>query len=191
MPKVLSVVLIITLCFGIGFSGDWQVNKKAENKIIFISSTTLLDFEGTTDNIDGYIFWDGDKVFGDKNELYFEIQLNTFETGNGKRDRDMRDDVLHTEDYPVASFKGNFLKVEKNNNLFTVSVEGEMSLHGKKKKMEIPGTIKMENGKMNLRTSFSIFLEDYNIEAPSLVAFIKVAEEIKLDLDFNLLEIKK
>jgi len=29
-------------------------------------------------------------------------------------------------------------------------------------------------------------LKDYNIEAPSLLAFIKVAQEIKLNLNFKL-----
>ena len=190
MPKVVSMIILISLFAGVGLAGDWQVDKKAKNTIVFHSSTLLLDFVGTTQNIDGYIYWEGDKAFGDKNEFYFEIQLNTFDTGNGKRDRDMRNDVLETKEYPAAYFKGNFTHVEDSKDLYTVTVKGEMNLHGKKKKMEIPGTIVIKEGEMNLKTHFSIFLNDYGIKAPSLIAFIKVAEEIKLELDFNLLEIK-
>ena len=176
---VVRVIFLISLFSVEIFGGDWQVDKKSNNIIVFHSSTTLLDFEGTTDNIDGYIYWQGDKVFGEKNELYFEIQLNTFDTDNGKRDRDMRDDVLHTKDYPLASFTGNIVKVESSGDLHSVTVKGEMNLHGKKKEIIIPGTINFKDGKMNIKTHFSIFLKDYNIEAPSLLAFIKVSEEIK------------
>ncbi|KAA3612538.1 MAG: YceI family protein [Calditrichaeota bacterium] len=184
--RKLLLVYLLTGIFSCAFAGDWQVDSKAKNSIVFNSSTTLLDFEGKTENIDGYIYWEGEKVFGEKNELYFEVQLNTFDTGNGKRDRDMRNDVLHTKSYPVVSFKGNFIKVENSGSHYKVIVKGQMDLHGKKQEMEIPGTIEMMESKMNLKSSFSIFLKDYNIEAPSLAAFIKVAEEIKLDLDFNL-----
>jgi len=52
--------------------------------------------------------------------------------------------------------------------------------------MKIPAIIKIQNGTMNVQTRFSAFLKDYNIEAPSLLAFIKVAEEIKLSLNFYL-----
>lgn len=190
MHRAVFLIFAISLLTGTGFAGDWQVDKEAKNKIVFTSSTTLLDFEGVTNNIDGYIYWEGDTIFGDKNELYFEIQLITFDTGNGKRDRDMRNDVLHTKKHPTAFFKGNFEKVEYSEGLYTVTVKGEMNLHGKKKELEIPGSIEIKNGKMNLKTHFSIFLNDYGIKAPSLIAFIKVAEEIKLELDFNLLEIK-
>ena len=189
--KVIRIIFLIFLFFGNIFGGDWQVDKNSKNIIVFHSSTTLLDFEGSTENIDGYIYWEGEKVFGEKNELYFEIQLNTFDTGSGKRDRDMRNDVLHTKEYPLASFLGNFVKVQSSDDLHSVVVKGEMNLHGKKKEMEIAGTLEMKNDKMNLKTHFSIFLKDYNIEAPSLAAFIKVAEEIKLELDFNLVEVKK
>jgi hypothetical protein len=39
---------------------------------------------------------------------------------------------------------------------------------------------------MNVVCNFSVFLKDYEIEAPTLLAFIKVAQEIKLELDFQL-----
>ena len=170
---------------------DWQVDKTADNSVHFHSTTTLLDFEGSTNNIDGYAYWEGFKFFGDNNELYFEVHLATFSTGIGKRDRDMREDVLETDKFPVASFNGSFTKVEQKGNTFNVVVNGEMSLHGHSKKMEINATVVLEKGIMNVKSDFSIFLNDYNIDAPDLLAFIKVAQEIKLSLDFNLVEVKK
>lgn len=171
-------------------AGDWQVDKKADNSVVFHSTTTLLDFEGVTDKIDGYIFWDGKDPFSGKNEVYFEVALASFETGIGKRDSDMREDVLNTNKFPVSSFKGEFVKVTKSKSQYNLTVAGELDLHGIKKKMEIHGIITIKNGVMHVKSNFSIFLKDFKIEAPSLAAFIKVAEEIKLSLDFYLVEDK-
>jgi YceI-like domain len=182
---------IFLLCAVHLFADDWQVDKSADNLVHFNSSTTLLDFEGTTSNIDGYAYWEGYKFFGDNNEIYFEVQLATFSTGIGKRDRDMREDVLETGRYPVASFSGTFKDVKQTGNKFDVVVSGEMSLHGHKKAMDVSAVVVLENGVMNVKSNFSIFLKDYNIDAPNLLAFIKVAQEIKIDLEFNLVEVKK
>ena len=173
------------------YADDWQVDKSADNLVHFHSTTTLLDFEGSTSHIDGYAYWEGYKFFGDNNEIYFEVQLATFSTGIGKRDRDMRDDVLETDKYPVASFSGTFKDVKRTGNKFDVVVSGEMSLHGHTKEMDINAVVVLEKGVMNVKCNFSIFLKDYNIDAPDLLAFIKVSQEIKLTLDFNLVEIKK
>lgn len=183
---MLKTLWLIVFSFGALFAGEWQVDKKAENSVVFHSSTTLLDFKGTTDNIDGYIFWEGDSLFSGKNEFYFEVDLRTFNTGNGKRDRDMREDVLHTKRTPFSSFGGQILSHIKKGNTYILSVKGTLSLHGKNKEMEMPVTISFKEGKMVAEAKFSIFLKDYNIEAPSLMAFVKVAEEIKLNIKFKL-----
>ena len=40
-----------------------------------------------------------------KDQLHFEVDLASFDTGIGKRDRDMRQ-VLDTEQWPKAVYKG-------------------------------------------------------------------------------------
>ena len=172
------------------FASDWQVDKDADNQVLFKSTTTLLDFEGTTKNIDGYIYWEGDERLPEGSEFYFEVQPATFETGIGKRDSDMRSDVLETDDYPISNFKGRLNKVEKSGKEFKVVAKGLFELHGVEKEIEIPVNISFNGEKMNVETNFSILLKDYKIEAPSLMAFVKVAQEIKLSVKFSLKEVK-
>ena len=180
-----STVLVIQV-----FPSDWQVDKDADNQVLFKSTTTLLDFEGTTKNIDGYIYWEGDERLPEGSEFYFEVQPATFETGIGKRDSDMRSDVLETDDYPISNFKGRLNKVEKSGKEFKVVAKGLFELHGVEKEIEIPVNISFNGEKMNVETNFSILLKDYKIEAPSLMAFVKVAQEIKLSVKFSLKEVK-
>jgi len=181
-------IFIFLLIGNISFASEWNISKKADNLVKFTSSTSLLDFEGTTNNVDGYIYWDGSEAFTGKNEVYFEVYLNSVKTGNGKRDRDMREDVLETQKWSITYFKGNFKQVEKkeNQNYYSVILVGKMFLHGIENEMVIPGKITIDENLMTVESNYSIFLKNFNIEAPSLLAFVKVAEEIKLDLKFYL-----
>jgi polyisoprenoid-binding protein YceI len=176
------------------FAEEWHVKKTEKNLVKFISSTSLLDFEGVTDKIDGYIYWKGEQLFGEENEIYFEVDLNSVETGVGKRDRDMREDVLETDKWPKTSYRGKINKVEKvsgKTNQYKVSAIGKMFLHGHEKTIPIKALIDISNDEMLVTCKFSVLLKDYEIEAPSLLAFIKVADEIKLHLNFNLGKIRE
>ena len=186
--KLLKFILVFLIISCFTYGDEWHVKKGYDNLVKFTSSTIVLDFDGTTNNIDGYIYWEGKELFTGKNEIYFEVPLNTVKTGIGKRDRDMREDVLETNLWPITYFKGNIVNVKqnKNQNKYTIKVKGKMFIHGVEKELEIPGDIKIENEIMSVTSNFSVFLKDYNIEAPSLLAFIKVAQEIKLNLNFKL-----
>ena len=187
MKKIIILILVLVINT-FTHAEEWDVKRDAKNSVKFTSSTTVLDFDGVTDRIDGYIYWEGDKIFSGKNELYFEVDLNTVKTGIGKRDRDMREDVLETDKWPKTYFKGTIVSASKtdSSNSYNIIAKGKMFIHGVEKEMKIPAVIKLQNGTMNVQTRFSVFLKDYNIEAPSLLAFIKVAEEIKLSLNFYL-----
>ena len=182
------IILILILLPIFVIAEEWHVKKSDKNLVKFISSTSLLDFEGVTDKIDGYIYWKGEEIFGLENEIYFEVDLNSVETGIGKRDRDMREDVLETDKWPKTSYRGKINTVEKtgNNNQYKVSAIGKMFLHGHEKIIPIEALIDIINNEMIVNCQFSVLLKDYEIEAPSLLAFIKVADEIKLHLNFNL-----
>ncbi|KAA3612072.1 MAG: YceI family protein [Calditrichaeota bacterium] len=182
-----SLKLVIILLFSASLhAGEWQVDKKANNSVIFSSTTTLLDFQGKTSAIDGYYYNEGDSLFGEKNELYFEVQLATFDTGNGKRDRDMREDVLETDKHPLSFFKGTISKVHQAEEGYTVTAVGDLSLHGIVQKMAIIAqVVEMDNG-IKISSAFSFLLKDFKIAAPSLLAFVKVAEKIEIEVNFEL-----
>ncbi len=186
MKKLLMLfVLMLSLSL---MAGEWHVKGDAANKVKFISSTPLLDFEGVTDRVDGYAYWEGSQFFGDNNEIYFEVDVNSLETGIGKRDRDLRNDVLESDKWPTTTFKGTVVELEEvdSGRRYNVIARGTIFIHGHEKQIDVPGTITLENGQMHIKANFSVFLKDYDIEAPSLVAFVKVAEEIKLSVKMTL-----
>lgn len=193
MKKSILLITIFLIHFQL-LAGEWHVKKNAKNLVQFTSTTTLLDFDGITNMIDGYMYSEGKTTIGKNTILYFEVNLNSVETGIGKRDRDMREEVLETHRWPTTYFQGTISKIEKMDVAFityNIVVQGKIFIHGVEREMEIPGKIIIKDDIINVQSDFSVFLKDFNIEAPSLLAFIKVAEEIKLHLNFYLEEIKQ
>ena len=161
--------------------GEWHVDKKAEgNQVAFTSKVVAFTFTGTTDKIDGFIYWEGESLFAAKDQLHFEVDLASFDTGIGKRDRDMRQ-VLGTDQWPKAMYKGEIAEhtaVDSTVAAYRVKTKGILSLHGVDRAVEVPGTVVVEEGRSKVEAAFTIKLADYDIEAPSLAAFVKVNEEI-------------
>ena len=192
MRMILAIAAAVVCIAHTGYAAEWHVDKKAENQVVFISKVVAFTFEGTTDRIDGYIYWAGDQFFERDTQVRFEVDLGTLDTDNGKRDSDMRG-VLETDKWPYAVFEGvssSIVKIDSTVTAFRVKTKGTISIHGIEKELEVPGLITVEDGRIHLKSRFSIKLSDFDIEAPSLVAFVKVSDEIKIDLDFYLQDVE-
>ncbi len=173
--------------------GEWHVDKKAAgNRVEFTSKVVAFTFGGTTAKIDGFVYWEGDSLFAAKDKLHFEVDLASFDTGIGKRDRDMRR-VLGTDQWPKAVYKGAIAEhtaVDSTVVAYRVKTKGILSLHGVERAVEVPGTVVVEEGRSKIEAAFTIKLTDYNIEAPSLAAFVKVSEEIAVEVSCYLKHIQ-
>jgi polyisoprenoid-binding protein YceI len=182
------LLLAALLCQAVaGYAGEWQVDTKAkENQVEFTSAVAGFSFSGTTGQIDGFIYWEGEELFAPNNQLLFEVELNSLDTGIGKRDRDLRK-VLETDKWPKAVFTGRIVHhepVDSTVAAYRVRARGTMSLHGVDREMELPGTLVVAEGSSKVTSDFTLKLADFEIEAPSLAAFIKVSQEIALKVSF-------
>ena len=183
-------ILPILICLPLAArGGEWHVDKKAtDNEVKFTSRVTAFTFSGVTDQIDGFVYWEGDSLFARKPRFHFEVNLSGFDTGIGKRDRDMRE-VLDTEKWPRAVYKGEITEhaaVDSTAAAYRVSTKGTLSLHGIDRAIEVPGTVVVEEGRSRIEAAFTLKLDDYEIEAPSLAVFVKVSQEIALEVSVYL-----
>jgi len=165
------------------FAGEYVVDREAKNQVKFVSMATWENFEGVTEFIDGYVYWEGENLTN-KSELYFEVELNSVETGNGKRDRDMRNDYLHTDRYPYTHYTGKIIDVQDSTeNILKIVSSGVMYIHGAERKLDIMALMKITDEGYHLKADFKIMLSDYNIKIPKLMIF-KIDEEMQLQLSF-------
>lgn len=185
--KINIILLIITTFFLFNkesvFAIEYHVQKSESNEVKFISKAPIEDFEGVTSSIDGYLKTNKDDF--SEGEVYFEVDLRKLNSGIGLRDRHMRENYLHTDKYPYATFAGKIYKSTKiNENTIEVETNGKFKVHGIEKDTYIKATI-TTGANPNVKTSFFASLPDHNIEVPSLM-FQKISDKMKVTVDFNL-----
>ncbi len=74
--------LIVTLfCLpSAGHAIEWHVDGKVNNCVTFFSEVLVLTFQNITEQIDGYVYWDGNNLFERKTQVRFEVALKTLVT---------------------------------------------------------------------------------------------------------------
>lgn len=135
----------------------------------FTSSVPLHTFTGTSDQLVGRI----DLATG---TVDFYLDLETLDTGIGKRDKDMRE-TLETGRFPFAEFFGTLTTPfdPSSRGPQPVRVQGTFKLHGVEREVEIEGTLQQTADGLTVEAAWNINLDDYGIVPPRLLV-IKVDE---------------
>lgn len=172
MKKLLGIIFWTSLAVS-GFSQSFY---SETGTAIFYSKVPLHTFSGTSNTLTGLINLDDSTVD-------FFLDLETLDTGNGKRDKDMKL-TLDTKNYPYGEFFGKLTSEFDPNNPVDqeVVVEGMFKIHGKEKEVTVTGTLKPDGETLHLKASWILRLEDYEIVPPKLL-FIKVDQEQEIEIN--------
>jgi polyisoprenoid-binding protein YceI len=118
----------------------------------------------------------------------FNFKLNTFSFSQGDlQKKHAEESYFEVDKFPHATFTGeiiNDVNVGKD-GVYNVTVKGKFNLHGVEKELKLPAVITVENGLVTVSSKFSIFLSDFNIKIPRLVA-LKVSPEFTVDLTMSM-----
>jgi len=117
-----------------------------------------------------------------KTSIDATIQVEYFNSDNELRDSHMME-VLEGIIFPTITWKGVATGVAAapiTVGKHEIRVKGPLTVHGKTQEVEIPVTIDVaENGLVSVLANFSVSLESYDIERPSLI-FVKIADEVPI-----------
>ena len=186
MSRLLIFILLMSCTV---FSGEYHVDKDKRNMVKFVSDAPIEDFEGVTDQIDGYIFW-SDSDLTKNSKIYFEVDLNTLDTGIGLRNRHMRENYLETDQFPITHFRGKIISNSvMDDTLTAVEAEGNIFIHGIEKPLKVSGQLIETSNGYRIKPSFIAKLSDFQIEIQSIM-FYKIDENMDLHLDFYVKEIE-
>ena len=172
MKKLLSLLVWASITVS-GFSQSFYTET---GTAVFYSKVPLHNFSGTSNTMIGLI------NLADST-IDFYLDLETLDTGNGKRDKDMKL-TLDTENYPYGEFFGKLTSGFDLDNPKEqeVTVEGVFKIHGKEKQITVNGTLKPDGETLQLNASWILRLEDYEIEPPQIL-FIKVDQEQEIKIN--------
>lgn len=168
---------------------EYHVDPSARNVVRFVSRAAIEEFEGVTDRIDGYLVLGsgplGPATPQGDTEVYLEVDLASLDTGIGLRNRHMRENYLEVSRYPYATFQGRIESVEAEpGGGFRVAARGGLSIHGVSRDRVLACRVEPAGAGFRARCGFEVLLTDHDIEIPR-VMFLKLAEEIRLELDFT------
>jgi len=177
MSLGISLLLILTAVFQ--NTNDDVVYYTDSGHAEFTSSVPLHSFAGESNHLTGMIDFR-------ENLVDFYLDLNTLETGIGKRDRDMYQ-TLNVDEHPFAEFTGTLeTPFNPDSSARQVArVTGEFSINGVVKEVSIEGTLQARGERIMLNVGWELRLEDYDIEAPGIL-FYRVDEVQSIQIEGSL-----
>ena len=173
MKKFVQAILVILLISPVSFSQSFFTDS---GTAVFHSKVPLHTFSGTSENLTGLINLED-------NTVDFYLDLATLDTGNGKRDKDMRL-TLDVENHPFGEFYGKLVSEfdPTNSAPQTAIVEGVFKIHGNQQDVRIEGQLIPDGNQLTLQAGWILRLEDYDIVPPSLL-FVKVDQEQEIEIN--------
>ena len=179
MKKYIVILLLFSFAF-FPDKSEAQSFAATEGYAEFVSNAPLLEFKGKSDHLHGLIDLE-------ENLVDFYIDLSTLDTGINLRNRHMRNSYLETERCPFGEFTGEITS-DFDPDLYEeqdVTVEGTFKVHCITREMEITGTIRPSDDGLKVDASWSVLLEDYDIDRPRVV-FYELADEQKVNISILL-----
>jgi len=176
--SILTYGTVITLLI-LPLISQGQVFKTESGNVEFKSTVPLHSFTGTSDQLVGRISLADSTVD-------FYVDVNTLDTGIGKRDRDMLK-TLEAEEYPFAEFYGTLQSNidAQQSAAETVTVQGKFTIHGVSKQVSIDGTLQRTDQGLTIEASWTLNMKDYDIEPPGIL-FYRVSEKIEITINATL-----
>lgn len=175
-PMKRLLLIVLTACFFIPKLALSQAYKTNTGHAEFESSVPLHSFTGTSNHLVG-------KISLSDSTVDFYLDLTTLDTGNDKRDKDMRE-TLKTDKFPFAEFYGKLVTDFKadTSSKQKVTVRGEFTIHNVTKDVSISGTIQKKSGGLLVEASWTLNMTDYNIRPPGIL-FYRVEENIDIQIE--------
>jgi hypothetical protein len=140
-------------------------------------------FAGTADKgIEGKV-----KVVNGTAQLMVRVPVGNFDSGNSNHDSNMRDTVEALK-YPNVELKALAEGVTPAASGTTKhTLKGKLTFHGVTNNVEVPVDVTWNGKSAKVVGKFSISLEGYKIERPSLL-FVKVEDKLDIDVDLTITE---
>jgi len=144
--------------------------------ISFYSKAPLEDIEANTQTAVSVL----DKKTG---QIEFSVLIKSFTFDKALMQEHFNEDYLESDKFPKSTFKGHIEELDKvsfdRDGKYTVSVAGELTIHGQGRTLTTPVTFTILKGVALADSQFDIALSDFNVAIPSLVKD-KISKTVKI-----------
>lgn len=164
MKKSISTIL---LCL-IGISGFTQTIYMTRNgQVSFFSKTSMENIDAINNEVNSMI----NAGTGD---IVFSLLIKSFRFERALMEEHFNENYMESDKFPKSTFQGKITNLEKidftKDGTYPVIVAGDLTLHGIKKTIQVPGSLLIAKEKLTVSSTFTITLSDYEVTIPALVA---------------------
>lgn len=172
MKKLAPIFFLIGICT-CSF-GQHLVPKDEGSEVKFAIKNFGLNVTGSFKGLKGTIIFDPANLA--TAAFNVSVQANTVNTGNGSRDKHLKkEDYFNVASYPELNFTST--KISSNGNGYTL--EGTLTIKGKKKNISFPFTAAAISNGYQLKGQFKINRLDFNVGSSSWV----LSDELTVSLN--------
>lgn len=183
VPRTINIsmkkILLFSLLILNLVAADAQVYATRNGFIGFYSKTPLEDIKAENKQV--YAIIDAGKKM-----LAFNLLVKGFSFTKRLMQDHFNENYIESDKYPNARFSGNYTgEVDPaKNGIYKIQVQGDLTLHGVTKALNVPATIEVKDGKLLGASNLKLTPSDYNIKIPSLVRE-KIAAQIDVHVSVN------
>jgi len=170
-------ILILLAAGGAAAEERLLVLDPAQSEVAFDLPATGHDVHGVFVLRDGEIRFDSETGAA-SGEI--RVELAGGQTGNGSRDRTMREDVLEAEKFPFARFEVQRISGElAEQGTSRIRLGGVFDLHGSTHPMEVDAEVRHEAGRLVADVIFPVPFVEWGMKDPSIL-FLRVDKTVSV-----------
>jgi hypothetical protein len=147
--------------------------------ISFYSKTKMEDIEAHNNQVACVV----KTLTGD---VQFSVLIKGFHFSKALMEEHFNENYMESTKFPKSTFKGKITDLTKvdftKDGTYSVTVQGDLNIHGVTKNVAVPGTITIKSGKPQLKATFMVKLADYSIAVPAAVKN-NISESIQITVD--------
>ncbi|MEP6747559.1 MAG: YceI family protein [Bacteroidota bacterium] len=177
MMKKTGIIVAIMILFQHMHAQDVFMTRHGQ--VSFFGKTPMENIDATNNEVSSALNMQ-------TGEIGFAILIKSFHFERALMEEHFNENYMESDNIPKASFKGKInnivaVAVSKDGS-YAVIADGDLTIHGVTKKINLPGTIVVKDGQLQLTAKFTVAPKDYNIKIPALVAD-KIAESMGVSVD--------
>jgi polyisoprenoid-binding protein YceI len=95
------------------------------------------------------------------------------------------DKYMESDRFPRSTFSGTITGYSMTaTGPQRVRAQGKLTIHGIVKEIDVPGSLEVKDGVIQMKTRFNVLLADYGIRIPQLL-WENISEEIQITVDLT------
>lgn len=178
----METVFLYTLVFFYAISSMAQSRYATETgRVHFKSNAPLELIEATSNKVRGILDTE-------KSAFAFSVAMRSFQGFNSPLQREhFNENYVESKQFPKAAFIGRIIEEVDFDSIgvYEVRAKGVLEIHGVKQERIIKGTLEVKEGRLFIKSFFTILLEEHQIAIPRIMRQ-KIADEIEIELEVEL-----